>query len=188
LCAVPVCAQLDSNTITVTVTRTSSPAPDQVVFGVAVTSGLNASLDDVVAALAGSGITTANFTGVSAPIVQPPFAATQVRLSWNFTVAAPLANMKQTSAMLITLAQNFSKAHPDMTVSIMVNSFQVSPQLQERQACAPSTLLPDATTQAQQFATAAGFSLGPLLSMSSTASTPASGCTVTVKFSVTRSS
>src|ERR1700730_7421267 len=60
-------AQLDSNSVTVTATRSMTQQPDQVLFGVTVQSGLNTSLDDVVAALQGSGITSANFSGVSTP-------------------------------------------------------------------------------------------------------------------------
>ena len=56
--------QLDSNSVTVSATRSMTQQPDQVLFGVTVQSGLNTSLDDVVAALQGSGITAANFSAV----------------------------------------------------------------------------------------------------------------------------
>src|SRR5258708_30463233 len=55
-----VLGQSDSNSITITATRTIYAPPDQVLFEVAVDSGLDASLDAVVAALAGSGITAKN--------------------------------------------------------------------------------------------------------------------------------
>ena len=57
--------QLDSNSVTVTASRGVSVQADQAVFGVFVDSGLNTSLDDVLAALQGSGITVANFSGVT---------------------------------------------------------------------------------------------------------------------------
>src|ERR1700682_1639233 len=50
--------QLDSNSITITASRNTAVEPDQVVFSVGVSAGLNSSLDDVLAALAGSGITS----------------------------------------------------------------------------------------------------------------------------------
>ena len=56
--------QLDSNSVTVTASNSATLQPDQAVFSIVVTSGLNASLDDVVAALQGSGITSANFAGI----------------------------------------------------------------------------------------------------------------------------
>ena len=57
--------QLDSNSITVTASRNASLQPDQAVFAVSVQSGISASLDDVLAALQGSGITAANLSSVS---------------------------------------------------------------------------------------------------------------------------
>ena len=58
-------AQLDSNSITVTASRATVLQPDQVIFVVNVTSGLDTSLDNVIAALSGTGITVANFTGIN---------------------------------------------------------------------------------------------------------------------------
>jgi hypothetical protein len=45
-------AQLDSNSVTVSATRSLAQQPDQVLFGVTVQSGLNTSLDDVVCGVA----------------------------------------------------------------------------------------------------------------------------------------
>src|SRR5579863_4641627 len=56
--------QLDSNSITVSASRSTSLQPDLAVFAVTVQSGLSTSLADVIAALQGSGITQANFAGV----------------------------------------------------------------------------------------------------------------------------
>ena len=47
--------QLDSNSITVTASRSVTFQPDQIVFSVDVSSPLDTSLDDVIAALASSG-------------------------------------------------------------------------------------------------------------------------------------
>src|SRR5713101_5729271 len=60
-------AQADSNSITVNASRNANLQADQAVFNVSVTSGLNASIDDVLGALQGSGITLANFTGIATP-------------------------------------------------------------------------------------------------------------------------
>src|SRR5260370_998521 len=48
-------AQTDSNSITVTASRTPNLQADQTVFGVSVISGLNATFEDVLGALQGSG-------------------------------------------------------------------------------------------------------------------------------------
>ncbi len=53
--------QLDSNSVTVSASQSVNLQPDQVLFGLSLTTSLNATLDDVLAALKGSGITIANF-------------------------------------------------------------------------------------------------------------------------------
>src|SRR5258707_12187840 len=55
-------AQTDSNSVTVTAARTTTIQADQALFSITVTSDLNTSLDDVFAALQGSGITIGNFS------------------------------------------------------------------------------------------------------------------------------
>jgi hypothetical protein len=63
--------QVDSNTVTVTSSQSTNVQPDQVLFAVSVTTSLNSTLDDVLAALKGSGITIANFSGVSSAFAIP---------------------------------------------------------------------------------------------------------------------
>jgi hypothetical protein len=93
--------QLDSNSVTVSASRTATVQPDQIFFAVSVTSGLTSSLDDVVAALQGSGITVANLTDVLSNYtyignsnVQTPY------LQGQFGVTAALTKMKDTVAQL----------------------------------------------------------------------------------------
>jgi hypothetical protein len=203
-------AQLDSNSITVTATQTMAQQPDQVLFGVTVQSGVSASLDDVVAALQGSGITAANFVGVSTAqsvIVNPLLTgpSPMLQLQWSFTLTAPLAKIKTTIATLASLQQTIGQQNSSLTLSFNVQGTQVSAQSQQMQVCPTSALLTDATSQAQQLASAAGLSLGSVLAMSSGASgsysgaytaigslssfflgAPSSACSLTVKFGVLR--
>ena len=73
--------QLDSNTITVNASRITSLQPDEIVFVVSVSGDINSSLDGVVAALAGSGITAADFSGVTAlPLLPPALGSSTVPL------------------------------------------------------------------------------------------------------------
>src|SRR5260370_16768437 len=78
--------QLDSNSVTVTASRGASLQADQAVFGVFVNSGLNAGLDDFLAALQGSGITLATFSSVTKTSlflsVPPPNQAPVPMLAW----------------------------------------------------------------------------------------------------------
>jgi len=83
-------AQLDSNSITVSASRSATLQPDLALFAVFVQSDLNTSLTDVLTALQGSGITSANFSGVSgnsAFIMSPGQSPT---LQWAFGLPVPL--------------------------------------------------------------------------------------------------
>jgi hypothetical protein len=203
-------AQLDSNSVTVSATRSLAQQPDQVLFGVTVQSGLNTSLDDVVAALQGSGITAANFSAVTVPFVgnlippQPPTVTPM--LQWTFALPAPLAKIKDTIATLTGLQQRIAQQNNGLTLSFNVQGTQVSGQLQQSQVCPTSDLLADATAQAQKLAGAAGLSLGAILAISSGTSVPGnvgsavsiagalifappvlpSVCSMTVKFALLR--
>ena len=63
--ATPLLAQLANNTVTVTASQSSAAQPDEAVFSVTVGSGLDKSLDDVVAAVSAVGITAANVVQIS---------------------------------------------------------------------------------------------------------------------------
>ena len=170
--------QLDSNSVTVTATRSLTQQPDQVLFGVTVESGLNTGLDDVVAALQGSGITLGNFVGVStAPagfvLTGGPLLPTTVMpmLQWTFALPVPLPKIKDTLASLSALQKGIAQQNKGLTLSFNVQGNQVSAP---SQACPIPDLLADAHAQAQKLAAAAGLSLGTVLAMSSVTSVPSS--------------
>src|SRR5438105_4525261 len=154
--------QLDSNSITVTASRSTAVQPDQVVFRVSVSSGLNTSLDDVLAALMGSGITRTNFSSVNTNPnflftgVPPPTSISSAlsgpTLSWNFTLPVPLARMKDTVTALTALQKTIMQNNSGLTLTFAVEGLQVSPQLQQMQTCAVADLLSDARTEAQKLA------------------------------------
>jgi uncharacterized protein YggE len=191
-------AQLDSNSITVSASTNATLQPDQVVFAVSVGSTINTSLDDVLAALQGSGITAANFSGVStqgqtiATLGTLPLTLAPT-LSWSFTLPAPLANIKATVASLTTVEQNITRLKNGLMMSFSIIGTQVSQQLAQSQTCSLSGLITAATTQAQNLAAVSGFTLGTILALSSSTSSVAtisnsasSPCAITVKFNVTR--
>lgn len=198
--------QLDSNSITVTASNNASLQPDQAIFSVTVQSPLSTGLDDVLAALQGSGITAANLSGVSTNnqfgVPVPP----QPTLVWSFNLPAPLANTKATVASLTTLSQNIAKANNGLALSFNIVGTQVSQQLAQSQTCSLSGLIASATTQAQALAAVGGVTLGAISALSSSTSGVISNssyvesgayistvinsapppCAVTVKFTVTR--
>lgn len=202
LSATALFGQLDSNSVTVTASRNATLQPDQVVFSVRVESGLNTSLDDVLTALAGSGITQANFTGINtSQVVFTGNVQPQSGIEWLFSLPAPLAKIKETVVTLTTLQQNIAKQRKGLAMNFSVQGTQVSPQLQQSQTCSITDLLADARAQAQKLASAAGFTADTILAMSSVTETsvptaiaalssvllPSSvPCTLTVKFNLVR--
>src|ERR1700730_9813383 len=93
LVAAPLFAQIESHTLAISATRSITPQPDQVLFGLSISSAANTSLDQVVGALSSSGITNANLTGIGNLV---PF-------QWGFTLVAPLSNLSATIGSLIKL-------------------------------------------------------------------------------------
>ena len=205
-------AQTDSNSITVTASRTPNLQADQTVFGVSVISGLNATFEDVLGALQGSGIALANFTGVTtAPyyiigVLQPASDPNPVTppappptLQWSFSLPVPLSKIKDTIGTLTTVQQNVARKNNGLSVLFQVQGTQVSAQSQQSQACVLSDLIADARAQAQKLADAAGLGVGAILAMSGATSgaTPiflysswfspsTPNCTLTVKFALQR--
>jgi hypothetical protein len=57
--------QLSTNTVSVTASSSSTQQPDQAVFSVTVSSGIDKNLSDILSALSGSGISGANLVSVA---------------------------------------------------------------------------------------------------------------------------
>lgn len=166
-------AQLETNSVTVTASRTVSAPPDQVIFGVFVNSGFSSSLSDIVNALGSVGITQANFSSLTE--VSNPNPA----LQWGFGLVVPFAQLKNTAAALASLAQSIAQNNSGLTLSFSVAGTQTS----QLPPCPIAGLISDAGTQAQQLATGAGRSLGGILAMSTATSNSASNIAVIYAFS-----
>jgi uncharacterized protein YggE len=158
LAVFPLVAQLPPHTVTITATRSINVQPDEVVFALAVSSSQTTNLDQVVASLAGSGVTAANLSGVdnnNAPL-----------LDWNFTLAVPISNLTSTINSLTTLQKTVAG------LTFTVNGTQAS---QQAPACSNADLIADATAQAQKLASAAMVTLGPIVKLSNAASPATQG-------------
>ncbi len=194
--------QLDSNSVTVTASNTAALQPDEILFQVHLTSPTTVSLNDVVAALQGTGITVANFTGIVPAGLTTVITGQAAAETWNFTLAVPLAKIKDTAAQLTALQQTIAKLNDGFQMSFSVEGTQTSTELQQSQPCVLADLLKNARTQAQNLASAAGFTLDVIQAMSSTVTTSislqaqslssfllgvgAAPCVVTVKFGLVR--
>jgi len=196
--------QLETDTITIQASRSVNLAPDQVSFYVSVTADPTSSLDQIVAALSGSGITASNLSSL--------YGANDNRgsLQWSFTLATPLTKMNATIASLIALEQSMVKYSSGMSLTFQVQGAYVSPEAYQSQSCSTRDLVGDAQAQAQNVAAAAGFAVGPIIKISdgSSATIPAyvpngvfsvglasvllgytttpSGCSLEVKFKLLR--
>ena len=145
-----------------------------------VTSGLEASLDEVIALLPGLGITAANLQTLNEyPIYNGSPDPQAETLNWHFSFTAPLAKNKDTIATLTNLQAAIAKKSSGMTMSFLIQGTQYS--VQPPQTCSASDLLADARTQAQKLADGAGLNVGNILAISS----PTGGvCFLTVKFAL----
>ena len=160
--------QLDSDAITVTASRPMTAQPDEAVFAVSVTSGLNTGLDQIVGALQGSGITAANLASVNTVTSNNPLQGIgflQTSLQWTFVFPVPFSKMKDTTASLAMLQQTIGQSNMSLALTFNVQGTEVSAQLRQSLQCSISDLLADATAQAQKLASATGFTAGPVLAM-----------------------
>jgi hypothetical protein len=140
--------QLDSDTLTVSVSQAVNLQPDQIVFRVTQIASPDRSLEDVLASLKAAGITQATFSTVSS-------VPGSSDLQWFFTLAVPLSKMRATSAQLTAQKILFS-----------VQGLQVSDELQRAQQCSIPSMFADIRTQAKNIADAAELVVGDVLSMS----------------------
>ncbi|HLJ44965.1 MAG TPA: SIMPL domain-containing protein [Bryobacteraceae bacterium] len=159
-------AQLDSNSVTVTASRTVVLQPDEVIFAVYVGAPLSATLDDVVSALSGSGITAANFAGLTTPQFSFVPSQPQTTLQWAFALTAPFAKMKDTISTLNALQKSIGQNDSGLTLQFQIQGAQVSQQLAQMQNCPQADLIADARNQAAKLAAAAGLSIGNILAIS----------------------
>ena len=197
--------QPDSNSVTVTAIHNVNAQPDQVAIGITVNSGLDASLDSIVGALQGSGVTVADFSGVDVVRYYPttPDQPIMPMLAWLFNTGVPLARLKDTLTTLSAVQQSIAKKNAGLTMSFSVNGMRFSPALLQSLSCQISDVIADARAQAQKLAGAAGMSVGSVLGISGATSdggangvlvgtgvlSSVSGpptCSATVKFALVR--
>jgi len=168
---------LPAPNMTITATRTNAIQPDQVLIGLTVFSGTTAGLDDITGALTAAGVAGATFTQVYTTTIYPStgLQAPQAALVWSFTLTAPLAKLSATLTPILSAQQAVSAKNSGLTLTFYVEGTQASPQLQQSQPCSQTALLADAQAQAKLVATAAGVSVGPILSMAEGSSVGAAG-------------
>jgi len=113
--------QLETDTITIQASRSVNLTPDQVSFYISVTADPANSLDQIVAALSGLGITASNLSNM--------YGANDNRgsLQWSFTLAAPFMKLNATIASSHRAAQSMVKNSPGMSLTFQMQGAYVSP-------------------------------------------------------------
>ena len=143
--------QISSDAFTIAAVRYVYLQPDQAVFSINVRTDVSTTAEQVVASLQSLSITLANLYSANIG-------------SWSFTLAVPLSKLQATVTALTALQKPVQQSVGMLSFSVV--GTQVSPQLQPAQQCGAADLIADAQKQAQQLATAAGFSVGPVLAVS----------------------
>lgn len=163
LLASPAFAQLQSNSLEVTATRTIAIQPDVVTFNVWVTAGVTVGMDAVVAALP-EPFNASDFVSAAASFLNAG-PGTQ----WYFSKTLPIASMGSALTSLNS-AQANRKSSMTVTFSVQAN---VSAAAKAANPCVYGALMSDASAQARQTAIAAGLKLGPVISLSDGSDLPA---------------
>jgi len=183
--AAPLLAQFSNNTVTVTASQNATAQPDEAVFSVTVGAGVDKSLDDAVAAVSGLGITAANLVAVNAASawfnvpLGAPVPPGSSNLAWTFQLTVPFSKLKDITAALTSLEKSIPQNNSGLSLSFALSGTRVSAQ--QAPACNLATLVSQARAQAQQIASAAGFSAHAIVGL--TSFTP-SGCSLTVRFAL----
>jgi hypothetical protein len=138
--------QLDSDTLTVSVSQSVNLQPDQVVFEIRVTTPATTGLDEVVASLKNDAV---KFSGVTS-------SRDHATLTWFFTLAVPFSKLAATAAQLDA-----------QKIPFYVQGSQVSAESQQAQQCPVSSLMVAAKLRAKQVADAAELVVGDILTLSS---------------------
>ncbi|HYL75133.1 MAG TPA: hypothetical protein VEU96_13060 [Bryobacteraceae bacterium] len=132
-----------------------------------VTSALDATLDQVVVSLQGSGINASDLFSVSASEggqFATPVPITGSGLLWSFRLAIPFAKLKVTVASLTTIQATLQKN--GQTLTVQAEGGGVSSESLQATSCQLKDLVADAQEHAQKLAAAAGLVAGPILAIS----------------------
>jgi len=152
-------AQLDDNTVTVTVTRNVTEQPDQAVLGITVTTPRNASLDDAIATAQGLSLAASDLLYVNTAFGLPPST------EWQFSKVVPFSGLKDALAAVLA-AQQAAQKRQGFDLSLYVNGSSSQAAQQSPALCPIPTLFSNAQAQAQLIAAAAGVRVGAVASMS----------------------
>jgi hypothetical protein len=173
---------IESNTITVTVSKNLNLAPEQVTLDIVVSSDGTAMLDDVQAFLRNAGITGATFRGVAntaavssgiilpviaIPVITPlpvlPSTLPVASVRWEFELTEPIGKLTATAAALSKVTPPGPAGKFLSATFSVTNLFASDATIADARRKALPDLIAAAQQKAKSIADAAGFSVGPVL-------------------------
>ena len=194
--------QLDSNSLSLTVSRSAFVQPDQAVFGIGVAASPDVTLTEILTGMQKVGLRSENLLGIETMFPANRGGPGPLQWSWQFSLPVPLANIGETLFTLLSLQRSADTANRGLQLSFALNGIQASPASVAAQQCPLSDMIAEARSQGQKMASAAGSTLGPLLaigeaptpvraaaqfvvgsaSFQSPVASPVATCSISVKF------
>jgi len=164
LCGASAWPQVDG--ITASASRTVSLTPDEAVFAVAVTTGVGASVEQVVALLQETGVTARDLLAIgSAPEYYGPSGPTPAsRVTHQFGFVVPYSRMKETADKLDAARKNAAANDGELQYSLTVSASEKAFE-EARQRLLPE-LVAEARKSAEALGAAADMTVGSILSVS----------------------
>jgi uncharacterized protein YggE len=155
----------ESDAIAVTVSRNVDLSPDTLYISLSIATDPDVSLDQVLQAAEGLGLSARNLLGVNFQQFGP--SPTQVRLGYNFDLSVAFGRSKETTDKLSALRRTLAAATPAMELQIFgmsVSAEDTSRQQARQRLLAP--LFEEARARADELSKAAGVSLGSVVGVS----------------------
>jgi uncharacterized protein YggE len=161
-----------SSSVTTTASVNQNLPPDQVTFVVTLESGFAITLDDLVAALKGTGLSATNFVGVNSSnqLNAAASGGPAAMLDWYFQIAVPFSGMKTETNLLTVFQANLAQARSPVKLAYSLGASQTSTQALV-QSCSLSDLVSAARSQAKDLAAAANLKLGNVTAATTSVST-----------------
>jgi hypothetical protein len=157
--------QQESNSLSLTVSRSAFVQPDEALVAISVMASPDVTLTQILTGLQKARLRGENLAGIEALAPANRGGASPFQWLWQFMLPVPLANMKETLLTLVSLQQSPDTANRGLQLSFGVTGVQPSAASLVAQLCPVSEMIADARVQGQKMASAAGQTLGPILAV-----------------------
>jgi len=172
---------VESNTITLTVTKSVTLGAADVTFSLNIVGGLNSTLEQALSAVKDLGLTAQDLVNIGTTPYGP--YPDQTRLTYTFRLVVPFAKMKETLEALDKVRRTIDTNLELQFYGVMVTASQAAADGARQTAI--RDLIQEARQKAQSLADAAQMKLGPVMALSEQTYLGTGPPGLTVYFSVT---